>query len=217
MTRNEVKKQIARGWLNSLAALAFLQVDLSMFDNMVRTGMIDTKVERGVKLFKLDDILAASGKTAKEVLDRSWPVDRRRKATRRQRMVPLKTQTEREAFNRKWFRQHRRVSQLIAAPNADIRPGELKLSHQLLALAHNVRSFDLVLTNKELTDATGLDGDSLPKARRGLEGRGLLKVDMEGMPWMYRLLDPRTAQPVSDDDPDEDTLVTPSESWADLR
>jgi hypothetical protein len=49
---------------------------------------------------------------------------------------------------------------LIASPEANIRVGELKLFFQLMILAHRVKTFDLVLTNKQLVAATGLDDEA---------------------------------------------------------
>jgi hypothetical protein len=217
LTRSEVKKQIARGWVNSLTVLAFLNVDLATLDQLVRRGKLASKTEQGSKLYRLDDVLSVAQVTVNDVLDKQWPVDRSKKPTRGQQVSVLKTQTERDRFTRRWFHLHKHVSQLIATPKANMRPGELKLVYQLLTLAYRVRTLHLVLTNKQLMDATGLDDEALPAARRGLEGRGLLEVDASGTPWAYRLLDPKTRRPFTDDLADDDNIVViPEGSWADF-
>lgn len=93
--------------MNSLAAIGFLNVDLTTLDTLVRRGKLTTKMDHDSKLYKLDDVLAIGKVTAKEVLDRHWPVDRRKKPTRCQQKNILKTKTERDSFTRRWFRLQR--------------------------------------------------------------------------------------------------------------
>jgi hypothetical protein len=200
--------------LRNMAALAFLGGSLNELDELVRRGKLTAKTDRSSTLYKLDDVLAIGQVTIKEVLNKHWPVDRRKKPTRSQRVNVLKTQTARDMFTRRWFRLQRHVSQLIASPKG-IRIGELKLFVQLMSLAYRVKNFSLVLTNEKLMDATGLDDEGLPMARNGLMERRLLKLDTEGTPWMYTLLDPKTHRPFADAD-DHAIVVKPVGSWADL-
>lgn len=98
---DDIKKQIERGWLSNLIALTLMggDVDLDRLDNLVRRGKLTTKMDHDSKLYKLDDVLAIGKVTAKEVLDRHWPVDRRKKPTRYQQKNILKTKTERDSFS----------------------------------------------------------------------------------------------------------------------
>ena len=217
MTRTEVKKQIKSGWVNSLSAIGFLNVDLLTLDNLVKRRTLATKMNRGTTLYKIDDILAISKVSVKEFLEKNWPVDRRKKPTRFQQVNVFKTQKERNRFLSRWFRAFDHITSLIGTPKAETRVGELKLFHQLMALSKRVNSFDLVPTTKQLLAATGLDDEALPMARRSLIERNIIKVDISGTPWMYTLLDPRTGQPFKDDATDDDDIpFKPFDSWADF-
>ncbi|MGB9079333.1 MAG: hypothetical protein WCC26_21035 [Terracidiphilus sp.] len=58
--------------MNSLAAIGFLNVDLTTLDTLVRRGKLTTKMDHGSTLYKFDDVLAISKMTTKEALDRYW-------------------------------------------------------------------------------------------------------------------------------------------------
>lgn len=217
MTRAEARKQVNTGWITAqLAALLMgFDLDSSRLDAFVETGAVRAQTGPTGRVLSVTDLTSVSDLEVNKALDKLWPIDRRRKTARVQTMRVLATQTAQEAFNRRWFRLHRRVAKLVADPDANLSYKEMKLIHQLMALSRKVRGFELLLTNRQLMDLTRLDDEWLPKTRRALEGRDLIRVTSGGPVWVYTLLDPKTKQPFEEDDEDGPVLVA-SGTWADL-
>ena len=55
--RNEIKKDLERGWVHNIVAMAFLQVDLSVLEEMTRQGIVSSSLDRSSTLYKLDDVM----------------------------------------------------------------------------------------------------------------------------------------------------------------
>jgi hypothetical protein len=211
--RNEIKKDLERGWVHNIVAMAFLQVDLSVLEEMTRQGIVSSSLDRSSTLYKLDDILVFTQRSAKELLNKHFPVRRQKKSPSRQQVNVFTTQTQREAWMRNWHRLHEHVGALIASPEEDARVGELRLIHQLMRLAYRVNSFRIVQSREQLEKGTDLDDETLPIARRSLERRNMLLAERNGTEWVYTLLNPKTKQPF-DNQPVADILIEPASSWS---
>jgi hypothetical protein len=197
-----------------------LDLNVSAFRMMVKIGRITpVKDSTGEQLFKLEDVLEQSiwcDKGAKQLLDKHWPITRRKKPVSRQQTKVLKSQTKHEEFNRRWFRLHRHVSTLIATKDKNFRFGELKLVHQLMEWSRRQNTFELVVTWKQIEEATGLDDEAWPKMKRRLETRGILGSDRNGsLGWVLTFLDPLTKSPF-ESLTDTNCVMIPDNSWADL-
>jgi hypothetical protein len=222
MTRAEVKKQIDAGWLTTTVSMRLmgLDLDISRFRMMVKVGRLTAvKDNTGEQLFKLEDVLEHSiwyDKSAKQLLDKFFPISRRKKPVTEQRTSILHSQTDHEEFNRRWFRLHRHVSTLIASPDQDFRFGELKLFHQLMEWSRRLSTFELVITGEQIEEATGLDDEAWPKMRRSLEARSILMAERNGsLGWVLRFLDPLTKSPF-ESLADNALVMFPHDSWVDL-
>lgn len=212
--RNEIKKDLERGWVHNIVAMALLKVDFTALEEMTRQGIVSSRSDRGSTLYRVDDILAITQSSAKELLNKHFPVRRQKKSASRRQVNVFTTQTQREAWRRNWHRLHEHVGALIASPEEDARVGELRLIHQLMRLAYRVNSFQVVQSREQLEKGTGLDDETLPIARRSLERRNILATERNGTDWVYTLLNPKTKQPF-DSQPVADILITPASSWSD--
>lgn len=195
------KRQIDSGWLTSNLAGMFLGFDLdrSQLDSLAELGVISRRDDGGIERYSLDDILVYTGQTAQQLLSRWFPYSRQKKSTTLQRVSVLNTCQQRDIFRRNWDRLYRVVSLWIANQDEDLSVGELKLAFQLLERARAMNRFELVLTATQLQRSTGLDREGLPKARRGLERRQLLRTERNGTTaWRYWLCDPATGKPVAE-------------------
>jgi hypothetical protein len=191
------------GWLTASLATALLGFDLDRkrLDDLVKIGIVDTRTDGSILRFKLADVCSFTVQTSQQLLNRHFPYNRQRDPDAGQQLGVLDTRAKRDAFRRKWDRLHKAVSEWIASPEEDFSAGELRLIHQLLTRARKVSGFELILKAKLLEQVTGLDDEALPKARRSLERRGILQTERSGtVAWRYRLCDPATRQPLTDDD-----------------
>jgi hypothetical protein len=195
MTRAEVKKQIADGWLTTKVAMTFMSFDLdaTAFKTCVENTYVGSmKNNDGTLLYKLGDVLASTDLSAKQLVDKYWPVRVPRKDARKQTVKAL-TKTGNALFLHEWHRLHDQVSDLIARKEEDFTHRELKLFHQLMSLSYKLKTSELILTSKQLEKASCLDNEYLPKARRSLERRDILITTPNGNTGMvFTLLNPRT-------------------------
>jgi len=211
MTRAEAKMQIDTGWVTGNLAAIFLGFDLDhqRLKMYVEMGALSSRTDGGIRRFKLDEVCALAEKTPQELLNLHFPYSRQRKPALLQKIAVLDTCAKRDEFRRKWDRLHKAVSEWIAMPAKQrIDFGELRLIHQLMKRARDVNGFDVIVKAKQLEKETGLDRESLPKARRGLEDRGILIAERSGtVAWRYRLCDPETRQPLTGGDDEEDVIL----------
>jgi len=217
MTRHEIRKQIATGWVNKSVAAMFLGFDLdaAKLDPLINAGVLTTWTRGTTPLVRFDDVLAATKQTANEFLDKHWPINRQRKPESVQTVNVLDTCAKRDDFRRLWDRLHRHVSMWIADADEDLSNGELRLAFQLMQLCRRASGFELILTAKQLQEATGMNREGLPKARRGLERRNILRTERSGTTaWVYSLCDPKTGLPIGNA-PDSAFVTILADSWAD--
>jgi len=218
MTRAEARKQIKKGWLSPHLAARLMGFDLdkSRLEPFTESGAVRTQTTATGRVLSLDDLLSVSKIDINKTLNKLWPIDRRKKSNRVQVKRVLDTQTKQKTFDACWFRLHRKMSTLIATPNAKVTLRELKLMHQLMELSRKANSFELLLPAKKLMTLTGLDDEYLPQTRKMLEARGLIKVTTEGPLWVYSLVDPLSAKPF-DQAQEKGPVLIPGETWADIN
>jgi hypothetical protein len=222
VTRAEVKKQIDAGWLTMRTAMLLMGLDLDFaaFERRVEAGMLTVVNDgAGERLFRLHDVLALSNRndlSSKQLLDKYWPVNKRKNPAPKQQQNGLLNDAEREEFDVGWFRLHRYVAKLIASPDEDFRFGELRLVHQLMAWAQRLNTFELVVTGEQIEKATGLDDEAWPKVRRSLERRNILAAERNGsLGWVLTFLNPLTRGPF-ESLTDCKLVMIPESSWSDL-
>jgi hypothetical protein len=172
----------------------------------------------GVEVFKVSDVVPTftyKNQPLSEVLDRLYPIKRKRQDPSRQLARVLLTSEERDEFHRQMDRLQRHVSNLIADKAEDFTTRELKLFYQLVELARRVKTFQLIVTAKKLMTLTGLDDEDLPKARRALERRFIIRTKQCSVDtaWEFMLLDPATREQLPESI--QELSIKPLSSWND--
>ena len=227
MTRAEVKAEIDIGWLSWQVAAIFLGFgsDHTRMDALIGKGIriewkrsaLASKNGISTRRVALDGVLRLTGKTAAMLLDEHFPRRKNDSAIRQQTVAVLDSCEKRDAFRSKHNRVSDVVARWMARPEEDMSFGELRLIFALLNLARRVNRFELMVTSKQLERAAQLDRESLPKARRSLERRKILRTERNGPKgWIYTLHDPVTGLPLESSEEDERDSVTflPEEEWA---
>src|SRR4051794_40904349 len=110
MTRAEARKEINKGWISpQLAALLMgFDLDTSRLEPFTEWGAVRTQMMNAGRVLNLDDLLSVSNIDINKMLDKLWPIDRRKKSNRVQVERVLDTQAAKEKFQSRWFRIYRR-------------------------------------------------------------------------------------------------------------
>jgi hypothetical protein len=149
ITRNEIRKQVRRGWVSrGIAAVLFgFDLDLKMLDSTIEVAAIKTKMldsnGDGEQIVYAHDVLSHTGKTLDALLDKYLPIDRHKRDLPGRQFRVLETATARECFRRQWDRIHRRISKLIAMREENLNHREWRLLHQLLVARERERLLEL--------------------------------------------------------------------------
>jgi hypothetical protein len=203
MTRSEVKKQIADGWLSKHVAVRMsgLFLNRSGFDEYTKLGVFHTAMnDDGTRLYRLLDILSFAEKTAQELLDKNWPVTKRKAEIRVQTVKAFTTDEQQRDFRQRWHVLHRYFGDLMSNRASKFGYGELRIFYKLMDLAHYYNTSQVMLTLPALRKLAKLGGDELSDERGSLEYRGLLDSKRNGNEgWIFTLLNPRTGRPFDAD------------------
>jgi hypothetical protein len=216
ITRKDVRRQVRSGWCTRQVAALLLgfDLDVSMVDDVVARGIAATKTIDGEQRLSVHDVLSVAGSDLRAILDKRIPIDRHKRSIPRNASKVRKSQTACDCFHRQLHRLQRHVAKLVASSEEDLTHRELKLITALLEASRFYARFDVVHTSARLQKATGLDDEYLPKARRGLERRGLLDSKPADTVWKMTLLDPKTRKPFEDCATDKDTVdIIPAHDW----